>query len=70
MSGGQMKDTQNVQLIDEYDEVMIKLIIAKYQESEGSRLWEEYQTALHNNELDEIPEILDIRCKKIIQSFL
>lgn len=64
-----MNELQKKQLIDEYDEAVVKLFMRKYEETEGSLIWNKYQTALLNNELAEMPTTLDIRCKKIILAY-
>lgn len=64
-----MNEARKVQLIDEYDEATLKLFMEKYAESEGISLWSEYETALHNNELPNIPVTFDIRCKEIIRKY-
>lgn len=65
-----MSEVQKEQLIDEYEEVTLKLFMEKYEEAEGALLWNEYQTALRNNELPEMPADLDIRCKNLIQEYI
>lgn len=65
-----MNDIPKEQLLEEYDEVTMKLFMEKYEESEGALLWNEYQAALRNNELPELPATLDARCKEIIRTYL
>lgn len=65
-----MTEIQKEKLIDEYEEATLKLFMEKYEEVEGTLLWNEYQTALRNNELPKMPATLDIRCKKIIQEYI
>lgn len=65
-----MNEVQKEQLIDEYDEATLKLFMEKYEEFEGTLLWNEYQTALRANELAPMPTELDVRCKDIIRIHL
>lgn len=57
-------------LVEEYDEVTLRLFMEKYEEVEDILLWKEYQKALLNNELLEIPAMLDHRCKELICAHL
>lgn len=65
-----MNEVQKEQLIDEYDEATLKLFMEKYEEFEGTLLWNEYQMALDNNETAEMPATLDIRCRELIQAYM
>ena len=65
-----MNEDQKGQLIDDYDETTLKLFMEKYEEFEGTLLWNEYQMALDNNETAEMPATLDIRCKELIRAFM
>lgn len=65
-----MNEVQKGQLIDEYDETTLKLFMEKYEELEGSLIWNEYQKAQDNNETAEMPDTLDIRCKELIRIYM
>lgn len=65
-----MNKVQKGQLIDEYDEATLKLFMEKYEELEGSLIWNEYQKAQDNNETTEMPDTLDIRCKELIRIYM
>lgn len=65
-----MNEVQKGQLIDENDEATLKLFMEKYEEFEGTLLWKEYQMALDNNEIAEMPTTLDIRCKELIRAYM
>ena len=65
-----MNEVQKGQLIDENDEATLKLFMEKYEEFEGTHLWKEYQMALDNNEIAEMPTTLDIRCKELIRAYM
>lgn len=65
-----MNEVQKGQLIDEYDETTLKLFMEKYEELEGSLIWNEYQKAQDNNETTEMPDTLDIRCKELIRIYM
>lgn len=53
-------------LQEEYEEARMKLLMAKYAEEEGDRLWQEFEEAKKNGEVPEVPEELDQKCRKII----
>lgn len=55
---------------NDHDEEMLKHIMEAYQEIDGKLLWDEYETALHKNDVVNIPIALDCRCKNLIQSCL
>ena len=63
-----MEDKHRQQLVEEYEEVTLKLWMDEYAEREGERLWQEYQEANERGEVPEISEELDKKCKDLIYS--
>lgn len=61
-----MMDSRRKQLIEEFDEANIKLLMDEYESIEGVRLWHEYLNALENQQIPEISQALDRRCKQLI----
>lgn len=61
-----MMDLQRKRLIEEFDEATLKLLMDEYEVIEGMRLWSEYLVALESKKCPEIPDELDIQCKKLI----
>ena len=61
-----MMDSRRKQLIQEFDEANIKLLMDEYEVIEGMRLWREYLNALENQQFPEMSQTLDLRCKQLI----
>lgn len=61
-----MIDSRRIQLIEEFEEASLKLLMDEYEVLEGHRLWSEYLAALEQKQMPEISQKLDIRCKKLI----
>lgn len=65
-----MRDEHRQQLVEQYEEAAISLLMDEYAEADGARLLQEYETAVQNKDLPEIPAELDAKCKQLIdQSF-
>ena len=61
-----MKDHRRQQLVEEYEEIALSLLIDEYANDEGARLLQKYEEAKQNGELAEIPDELDAKCRKLI----
>ena len=62
-----MNSKRKEELIEQYDDAVIALLMDEYAEQEGNRLLREYEEALANGEVPEVPAELDARCRKTIQ---
>lgn len=63
-----MMDLRRKQLIEEFDEVFLKILMDEYEVVEGIRLWSEYLAALESEKCPEIPYELDTLCRQLIRS--
>ena len=63
-----MKDEHRQQLLDQYEEAALMLLMDEYAEADGARLWKEFEEAEKNGEIPEIPAELDARCRQLIQT--
>lgn len=62
-----MNDERRLQLIEEYEDAAIKLLMDEYSAADGERLWQEYMDAEEKGIVPEIPNELDIKCRRLIQ---
>lgn len=62
-----MRDEHRQQLVEQYEEAAISLLMDEYAEADGARLLQEYETAVQNKDLPEIPAELDEKCRKLIE---
>lgn len=60
------KKTENLQ--EQYDEVLVALIMDEYAEAEGAMLLKEFEEADARGELPEVPADLDAACRKMIHN--
>ena len=65
-----MNDEHRQQLLDQYEEAALTLLMDEYAEADGVRLWKEFENAQRNGEVPEIPAELDAHCQKLIQNSL
>ena len=63
-----MIDKRREQLIEEFEEATIMLLMDEYAEAEGEALWHEYEKSVEAGEVPDVPEALDKKCRKIIDS--
>lgn len=62
-----MRDEHRQQLVEQYEEAAISLLMDEYAEADGARLLQEYETAVQNACLPEVPSELDEKCRKLIE---
>ena len=62
-----MRDEHRQQLVEQYEEAAISLLMDEYAEADGARLLQEYEAAVRNKDLPEIPVDLDEKCRKLIE---
>ena len=62
-----MKEERRKQLLDEFEEASLSLLMDEYAEIDGERLWLEFEEADKAGDIPDFPEDLDQKCKQIIQ---
>lgn len=63
-----MIDKRRERLIEEYEEAAIRLLMDEYAEIEGEALWQEFEKAVADGEVPDVPKDLDEKCRKLIDS--
>lgn len=61
-----MDSLKKEELLNDLDEISLKLLMNEYAESDGERLWREFEEADKRGDVPEIPDNLDRRCQKTI----
>lgn len=61
-----MMDQRRQQLIEQYEDAALSLLMDDYANEEGERLLKEFEEAKNNGELPEMPAELDAKCRKLI----
>lgn len=61
-----MRDEQTEQLIQQYEEVALGLLMEEYTKAEGERLLQEFETASAKGEIEPMPEDLKTRYHRLI----
>lgn len=63
-----MGDNRRKELIEQYEDAALALLMDEYAEDEGERLLREFEEAEKNGEIPEIPPELDETCKRLIHN--
>lgn len=61
-----MNDQHRQQLVRQYEEIALTLLMDDYASEEGAKLLKEFEVAEKNGELPEFPDDLDEKCRKLI----
>lgn len=61
-----MMDQRRQQLIEQYEDAALSLLMDEYANEEGERLLKEFEEAKKNGDLLEMPAELDAKCRKLI----
>lgn len=62
-----MNNVSKDELVKQYEEVAISLLMSEYAEQEGQRLLREYEKAKKDDALPKVPQALDTKCRAMIQ---
>lgn len=61
-----MNDQRRRQLVEQYEDIALSLLMDDYAAEEGAKLLKEFEAAEKNGELPEFPDDLDEKCRKLI----
>lgn len=61
-----MDNQRRQQLVEQYEEIALSLLMDDYANEEGARLMKEFEEAQKNGEISEMPAELDEKCRKLI----
>lgn len=61
-----MDDKRTDNLLDQYEDALMALLMNEYAELNGARLLEEYEEAERSGAISEVPEALDRKCRDMI----
>lgn len=61
-----MDDKRTNELLDQYEDALMALLMNEYAELNGARLLEEYEEAERSGAISEVPEALDEKCRNMI----
>ena len=61
-----MDDKRTNELLDQYEDALMALLMNEYAESNGARLLKEYEEAERSGAISEVPEVLDRKCQDMI----
>lgn len=61
-----MEDQRKQQLVEQYEDLALALLMDDYANEEGERLLREFEAAQQDGDLPEIPAELDRKCRKLI----
>lgn len=61
-----MMDQRRQQLIEQYEDAALSLLMDEYANEEGERLLKEFEEAKKNGDLPDMPAELDAKCRKLI----
>ena len=61
-----MNDQHRQQLVEQYEDIALSLLMDDYAAEEGAKLLKEFEVAEKNGELPEFPDDLDENCRKLI----
>lgn len=62
-----MADTRKQELIEQYEEAALALIMEEYAEAQGELLWKDYEQAVARGETEAMPQALKDKCHQLIQ---
>ena len=63
-----MSDQRKQQLVEQYEDLALSMLMEDYAQAEGERLLREFEEAERNGELPEMPEELDRKCRNLIET--
>lgn len=63
-----MSDQRKQQLVEQYEDLALSMLMEDYAEAEGERLLREFEEAERNGELPQMPEDLDRKCRNLIET--
>lgn len=63
-----MDDHRKQQLVEQYEDLALSLLMEDYADEEGERLLQDFKAAKRSGELPELPTTLDQKCRKIIDA--
>ena len=63
-----MSDQRKQQLVEQYEDLALSMLMEDYAHAEGERLLREFEEAERNGELPEMPEELDRKCRNLIET--
>lgn len=61
-----MDDKRTNELLDQYEDALMALLMNEYAESNGARLLKEYEEAERSGVISEVPDNLDKKCRDLI----
>lgn len=61
-----MIDKRKQELLDQYDDATFALLMDEYAEEEGANLLAEFENAMAEGDVPEVPDSLDQKCRQII----
>lgn len=61
-----MGDERKDKLLQQYEEAALALMLEEYADAEGQRIWEEYEAACAQGEMETMPEALTAKCRQMI----
>ena len=61
-----MADTRKQELIEQYEEAALALIMEEYAEAQGELLWKEYEEAAAQGKTEAMPQALGDQCRQLI----
>lgn len=61
-----MNDQRRQQLVEQYEDIALSLLMDDYADEDGARLLQEFEAAAKNGDLPELPDELDEKCRKLI----
>lgn len=63
-----MNDKRRMELLEQYEDAVLALLMDQYAEEEGEHLLQEFAVAAQNGDIPEIPAELDEQCQKLIHT--
>lgn len=63
-----MSDQRKQQLVEQYEDLALSMLMEDYAQAEGERLLREFEEAERNGGLPEMPEELDRKCRNLIET--
>ncbi len=62
-----MADVRKQELIEQYEEAALALLMEEYAEAQGELLWREYEEAVAQGKTEAMPQALKDKCQRLLQ---